>query len=58
LRRYRLYLMQTTDQYISVFRTTAALLEEYETRNPPKALLPNLPIHELMIQGDTIVDIT
>jgi len=54
LRRYRLYMMQTTDQYISVFRTTGFLLDDYARRQNHQyphretpSLIPDLPVDEL-----------
>ena len=46
LRRYRLYMMQTTDQYVSVFQTTAYLLNQYSVRQDG-VLFPDLPLEEL-----------
>ena len=43
LRRYRLYMMQTTDQYVSVFQTTAFLINEYLARH----IVLELPLEEL-----------
>jgi protein tyrosine phosphatase len=51
LRRYRLYMMQTTDQYVSVFETTSFLLQEYLSKHQQhqssSSVLPHMPIEEL-----------
>ena len=47
LRRYRLYMMQTTEQYVSVFETTGFLLGHFFQREKSPSILPHMPLEEL-----------